>query len=280
MRLSKLLLSGLLAVALLAIMAGTGWNAKKLDTDNIHLRGSGNIAPIAQKIAEIYMQENPGTVVTVTASGTMRGYKALLDATCNIAMTSADWDEKNEKKAKDNEMNLTAHVIAKDALVPIVNSRNSVKSLSLEDLRKIFSGEITNWQQLGGENEPVLLASHDGTSGNYETWKEKVMGTGKIVTPKAKIMASDEMKAYVQQNPGAIGYLGMSYLDNAIKPLAVEGIIASKDSVKNGSYPVVRDLKLYTTQYAPESVAKFIAYFENAEKGQKFVEQAGLLPVQ
>lgn len=279
MRLSKELLLSLAAVLLCNILFISGWNAKQLETENIHLRGSGNVAPIAEKTAEIYMQENPGVVVTVSATGTLRGIKSLIDATCNVAMASADYDEQQAKRAQDNDVTLVEHVIAHDALVPIVNPRNPVSNLTIEQLRQIYSGEITNWQQVGGADEAVIILCHDGTSGNYETWKEKVMGEGKIVTPKAKIMVSDPMKTYVQQNSGAIAFLGLSYIDNTIRPLAVNGIEAKAVNIKNGTYPIIRDLKLYTTQQSPESIKKFVEYMLAPDKGQKFVEQAGVLPV-
>lgn len=279
MRLSKSLILSGAVVLIINILFIAGWNAKQLETNNIHLRGSGNVAPIAAQAAEMFMQENPDIVVTVSSTGTMRGIKSLIDATCNIGMASADYDEGVAKRAKDNDLTLVEHVIAHDALVPIVNPRNPVTGLTVEQLRQLYSGEINNWQQLGGGDEPVIILSHDGTSGNYETWKEKVMGEGKIVTPKAKVMVSGPMKTYVQQNPGVIAFLGLSYIDNTVKPLTVNGIEATAANVKNGSYPIVRDLKLYTTQHSPASIAKFIEYMLAPDKGQKFVEQAGVLPV-
>lgn len=279
MRLSKAFIISLSAVLLFNLLFITGWNAKQLETDNIHLRGSGNVAPLAEKTAEMYMQENPDIVVTVASTGTMRGIKSLIDATCNVAMASADYDEQQAKRAKDNDVTLVEHIIAHDALVPVVNPRNSVTNLTIEQLRQIYSGEITNWQQVGGADEAIIVLCHDGTSGNYETWKEKVMGEGKVVTPKAKVMVSDTMKAYVQQNSGTIAFLGMSYLDTTIKSLAVNGIEAKAANIKNGTYPIIRDLKLYTTQHSPESIKKFVEYMLAPDKGQKFVEQAGVLPV-
>ncbi len=278
MRLSKAFIITLSAVLLFNILFITGWNAKQLETNNIHLRGSGNVAPIAEKTAEMYMKENPDIVVTIASTGTMRGIKSLIDATCNVAMASADYDEQQAKRAKDNDVTLVEHIIAHDALVPVVNPRNSVTNLTIEQLRQIYSGEITNWQQVGGADEAIIVLCHDGTSGNYETWKEKVMGEGKIITPKAKIMVSDLMKAQVQQNSGVIAFLGMSYIDNTIKPVAVNAIEAKAANIKNGTYPIIRDLKLYTTQHSPESIKKFVEYMLAPDKGQKFVEQAGVLP--
>lgn len=279
MRLSKSLIISLAAVLLVNIMFMAGWNAKQLETDNIHLRGSGNVAPIAAQAAEVYMQENPGVVVTVAATGTVRGIKSLIDATCNVAMASAEYDEAQAKRAKDNDLKLEKHVIARDALVPIVNPRNPVSNLTVEQLRQIYSGEISNWQQLGGANEPIIVLSHDGASGNYETWKEKVMGEGKIVTPKAKVMVSGPMKEFVQQNSGAIAFLGLSFIDNTIRPLAVEGIEGKAANIKNGTYPIIRELALYTTQHSPESIHKFVDFMLAPGKGQRFVEQAGVVPV-
>ena len=279
MKLPKIRWIGLMAAAFLALTCGTGWNARQLETDNIHLRGSGNVAIIAEQVAEKFMREHPGTVVTVSSTGTMRGLKSLIDATCNVAMASADSDEAEEKRAKDNAVTLVGHVIGHDALAPIVHPGNSVSNLTKEQLRKIFAGEFVNWQQVGGADEAIIVLSHDGASGNYETWKDKVMQEGKIVTPKAQTMASGAMRDYVRQHPGAIGYLGLSYIDSATKTLAVDGITASQDNVKNGKFPIVRDLKLFTTQHTTAPINKFVDYFLAAEQGQIFVKQAGIIPV-
>ena len=276
---SKITLITLFTLFSLTLTFGTGWNAKRLETDNIHLRGSGNLAPIAQKVAENFMQENPGIVVTVISTGTMRGYKSLIDATSNVGMASAHSDEQLKKRALDNEITIKEQVVALDALVPVVHPGNTISNLTLEQLRKLFSGEITNWNQLGGANEPVIIVSHDGTSGNHETWKEKVIGEGKIVTPRAKIMASDAMRDYIQQTPGAIGYLSLSYQNSPLKFLSVDGVQAQPASIQNNTYPITRALSLCTTQHTSASIHKFIEYFLTSDKGQALVRQAGVIPV-
>ncbi|HWR40552.1 MAG TPA: phosphate ABC transporter substrate-binding protein [Patescibacteria group bacterium] len=279
MRRSKFTIIALFTLLSLTLTFSTGWNAKRLETDTIQLRGSGNLAPIAQKVAENFMQENPGSVVTVLSTGTMRGYKSLIDATSNVGMASAHCDESLKKRAQDNEMTIKEQVVALDALVPVVHPGNTVSNLTLEQLRKLFSGEITNWSQVGGADEPVIIVSHDGTSGNYETWKEKVIGEGKIVTPKAKIMASDAMRDYIQQTPGAIGYLGLSYHNSSLKFLSVDGIKAQPATIQNNTYPIIRTLSLCTTQHTTATINKFIEYFLAADKGQTLVRQAGVIPV-
>lgn len=269
----------LFLMCFLILAYGTGWSAKQLETQSIHMRGSGTIAPIAQQVAEMYMHENPGTTVTVTSIGTMRGIKSLIDATCNVAMASADSDETLKKHAKENDVVMTKHVIAYDALVPIVHPSNGVNNLTVEDLRKLFSGEIVNWQQLGGANLPVIIASYNGSSGNYETWKEEIMKEGKVITATAKILTATTMTKFVQQNPGAIGYVGLPYLDNTVKGLTVEGVGFEATNITNHKYPITRELVLYTTKDSTESVNKFVEYFLRTDKGQQFVKQAGAIPI-
>ncbi len=267
----------LLAVPLIMTLS-TGWSAKQLQTDSIHLRGSGNVAAFTQYVAERYMQDNPSSTVTVENVGTMRGIKSLINATSNIAMASSDSDPEQEKHAKDNNIMLVKHVIAHDALIPAIHQGNGITNLTIEQLRKIFSGEITNWQQLGGPNLPVVVTSYDGSTGNYETWKDKVMGEGKVVSPAAKIMTADNMKTFISQTPGAIGYLALANLDNTVKTLNVEGVRADMGTIKSNTYPITRDLVLYTAKDATGPVNKFIEYFLS-DKGQQFVREAGVLPV-
>lgn len=268
----------LLLVCVLTLAYGTGWSSKQLETQSIHLRGSGTVAPIVQQVAEMYMQENPGATVTVTSIGTLRGIKSLIDATCNVAMASADSSSELTKRAKDNDITLTKHVIAYDALVPIVHPSNGVTNLTIDELRKLFSGEIVNWQQLGGANQPVIIASYNGSSGNYETWKADVMKEGKVITSTAKILAGNTMTKFIQQTPGAIGYVGLPYLDNTVKAVNVEGVSAELGNITNHKYPITRELALYTTKDSTASVDKFVEYVLAADKGQQFVKKAGVIP--
>jgi len=270
---------GLILVCFLVLTYGTGWSSKQLQTESVHVRGSGTVAPIAQQVAEMYMQENPGSIVSVTSVGTMRGIKSLIDATCNVAMASADGNDELTKRAKDNDITMTKHVIAYDALVPIVNPSNGISNLTMDELRKIFSGEIVNWQQLGGANQPIIIASYNGSSGNYETWKDKIMKEGKVITSTAKILSATTMTKFVQQNPGAIGYVGLPYLDNTVKALSVDGVSSEASNVTNHTYPLARELVLYTTKDSTASVNKFVDYFLTTDKGQRFVKQAGVIPV-
>lgn len=278
MRFKDMRLVCLVLMSLLVLTYGTGWSSRQLETNNVHLRGSSNVAGIAQQVAEVYMHENPDIAVTVTSIGTMRGIKSLIDATCNVAMASAESSDEQVKHAKDNDVSMTKHVIAHDALIPIVNPSNSIGNLSIEELRKVFSGEINNWEQLGAANQPISIVSYDGTSGNYETWKDVVMKEGKVVTPTAKIMSANDMKKFVQQNPGAIGYVGLPSLDNTIKTLAVEGVKADENSIKSNTYPICRELVLYTTKDSRESVNNFVKYF-STDKAQEFIKKAGVIPV-
>ncbi|HWR39920.1 MAG TPA: PstS family phosphate ABC transporter substrate-binding protein [Patescibacteria group bacterium] len=275
----KIWLAGLLIVSMLTIAYGTGWSARQLETQSVHLRGSSNVGAIIQPVAELYMREHPGTIVTVTSIGTMRGIKSLIDATCNVAMASADSDDTLKKRAKDNNLTLTKHVIAYDALVPIVNNGNGINNLAMEDLRRLFSGEIVNWQQLGGADLPVIVASYNGSSGNYETWKERVMSERKVVTASANILSTNNMAKFVQQNPGAIGYVALPYLDGTVKPLTVNGISHEVGNITGRQYPIVRELALYTSEGSTQSVNQFVEYVLATDKGQQFVRQAGVIAV-
>jgi phosphate transport system substrate-binding protein len=279
MRLKKIWVGCLLIISVIVLTFSAGWSATRLETENIQIRCSNNLTVIAQQVAESYMRENPGVIVSVSSMGSMRGVKSLINATCNIAMASSDLDDDLKRISTDDNVTVTKHVIAHDALVPIVNNRNTVTNLTVEQLRELFSGEIKNWQQVGGPNEPVIIVSEDGNSGDYATWQEKVMHEGKVVTPQAHFVAtSGAMKEQIAQTPGAIGYVSLAHLDNSTKALTVEGISAKPDTIKSKKYPLMRELIVYTTQNPIASVTKFLDY-SLGEEGQQLITQAGVIPM-
>jgi phosphate transport system substrate-binding protein len=191
-------------------------------------------------------------------------------------MASAEVNAELASRAAGEGINLVKNVVAYDAIVPFVHPDNPVSSLTLEQLRMIYTGEITNWKDVGGTDAEIVLATRNLNSGTYEGWKLLVIGEDAILPQSAVALDSIPERVFVSQNVNAIGYCAMNYIDNTIKPLAVDGVRASAASLEDGSYPLKRDLILYTEDDASPDITRFVDYVK--QNGAEFV-QAGVFPV-
>jgi len=244
---------------------------------SVHIRGAGTVMSLIQYSAEEYMSENPNVIISVSGGGTDRGIKSLIDGTSQIAMASSEINEELLLFAEEKGVTLVKHAVAYDAIVPVVNPDNPVSSLSKEQLRKIYTSGITNWKEVSGKDLPIDLTTRNLGSGTYEGWKHLVIGKEAVMSPRAIPMESRPLRKYISENPDAIGYFAFSYIDNSIKPLAVNGILASYESIKSGKYPLKRELILYTREDASAEIINFIEYVKEATP--KFAEAAGVFPI-
>lgn len=263
----------LVLAAVLVFGVSTAFSEK-----NIVVKGSTTVLPIAQKAVEVYVKKYPGVNISLSGGGSGDGIKALIDGITHIANSSRELKPEEEAKAKAKNVNPVAHIIAYDAVVPIVHPSNKVKSLTLDQLSQIYQGNIRNWQEVGGDNLPIVVVSRDSSSGTFETWGHIVM-KGARVTPRALMQASNgAVIQAVAKNKYAIGYVGMGYLNQMVKPLAVDGISASVETVRAKKYPVSRPLYMYTNGKPKDEVASFIDFILSKE-GQKLVKELGFVPV-
>jgi phosphate transport system substrate-binding protein len=244
---------------------------------SIHIRGAETVMSLIQYSAEEYMSGNPNAIISVSGGGTKRGIKSLIDGTSQIAMASSEIDEELLLFAEEKDVTLVKHIVAYDAIVPIVNLNNPVSNLSKEQLRKIYTSKITNWKEVSGKDLPIALTTRNLSSGTYEGWKLLVIGKEAVISPHAIPMESNPLRKYISENPEGIGYCAFSYIDNSIKPLTVNGILASSESIKSGKYPLKRELMLYTRDDASADIINFIEYVKEATP--KFAEATGVFPL-
>lgn len=246
---------------------------------NIVIKGSTTVLPVAQKVAEAYMKENPDVSISISGGGSGNGIKAIIDGTTDIANSS--------RFIKDNEVQLATtkgfypvpFAVAYDCIVPVVHPSNSVKDLTLDQLKAIYKGEIKNWDQVGGPSQPVVVISRDTSSGTYEVWEEKIMKKERVY-PGALLQASNGAVAQaVAKNKNAIGYVGVGYINNDLKPVTVNGVVGSAETTLNGKFPISRPLYMFTNKWPMDDIAKFINYVLHPEKGQKLVKDAGFVPL-
>ncbi len=264
----------------LAVFATFGLGAAPaFAAERVVVSGSTTVLPIMQKAVEAFMKKNPEVAIEVSGGGSGNGLKALIDKTCDIAMASREIKNQEVEAAKAADVEPTQHVIALDAVLPIVNPKNPVPGLTIEQLRGIFAGKITNWKEVGGQDGKIVVVSRDTSSGTYETWQELVLGKETRVFAGALMQASSgAVMQAVSGNPRAIGYDGIGYVNNSVKPLPVNGVIGSVDTVRNKTYPISRKLFVYSNSEPKGSVADFIAFIKGPE-GQALVKDAGFVPL-
>jgi phosphate transport system substrate-binding protein len=264
--------------AVFAIVALTLVSGVSFAGSSIVIKGSTTVLPIAQGTLEAFMKKHPDVQMSLSGGGSGEGIKALIDKTTDIATSSREIKKEEVELAKTKGINPVANVVANDAIVPVVNQKNKVKNLSIDQLSQIYQGKITNWKEVGGDDLKIVVISRDSSSGTFESWDHFVMKKAKVA-PQAQMLASNgAIVTAIAKNRYAIGYLGIGYVNKSVKPLQVDGITASIATALSKEYPMSRELYMYTDGDATGDVAKYIAFVKSAE-GQKIVVKEGFVPL-
>ncbi len=248
------------------------------------VKGSDTLLPLTQELAEQYLEKHPESEIIVTGGGSGVGIAALPENTTDIAMASRRI--KFGEKMKFAEIGLDARevIVAYDALAVVVNPSNPVDSLTREQLEAIFRGKITNWKEVGGEDWKIVVYSRETSSGTYEFFKESVLDNKNYMSSILSMPATGAIIQSVKQTKGAIGYIGLAYLNRFVKPLSVSydgGRHYAEPSVRtaaDGSYPIVRPLYYYYDAEKESIVSPFVSYVLSDE-GQASVLEQGFVPV-
>ena len=231
------------------------------------IKGSTTVLPIAQKVAEAYMQEHPETKISISGGGSGNGIKAIIDGTTDIADSSRFIKDKEVKLAVEKGGYPVPFSVAYDCIVPVVHPSNPVQDLTLAQLKAIYTGEVKNWQQVGGPDRKIVVISRDTSSGTYEVWEQKVMAKERVF-PGALLQASNGAVAQaVAKNKNAVGYIGIGYLNDDVKATTVNGIPGSATTTLNGTFAISRPLYMFTNKWPTGDVAKFINYVLHPQKG-------------
>lgn len=246
--------------------------------DSIVIKGSTTVLPVAQGTLEAFMKANPGVQMSLSGGGSGEGIKALIDKTTDIATSSREIKDKEVELSKTKGVNPVAHVVAFDAIIPVVHPKNKVSNLTVDQLSQIYQGNITNWKEVGGDDLKIVVISRDSSSGTFESWDHFVMKKAKV-TPRAQMLASNgALVTAVSKNKYAIAYLGIGYVNKSVKPLQVNGVTASVQTAMSKDYPFSRELYMYTNGEPQGQVAKYIAFVKSPE-GQKIVAKEGFVPL-
>jgi len=246
---------------------------------NLVVKGSTTVLPIAQKIAEEYMKQNPDTKISISGGGSGNGIKALIDASTDIADSSRFIKDNEVKLAIERDIYPVPFAVAYDCIVPVVHPTNTLTNITMGQLKDIYMGNIKNWKEIGGPDRPIVVISRDTSSGTYEVWEEKVMEKERVY-PGALLQASNGAVAQaVAKNKNAVGYIGIGYLNQDVKGLSVNSIKGPVESTLNGTYPSSRPLSMLTPGWPKGETLNFINFVLHPEKGQKYVGNAGYVPL-
>lgn len=243
----------------------------------IVVEGSTTVLPIAQRAAEVFMDNNPQMDISVRGGGSGVGIASLLAGTCDIADSSRPIKEKELDDAVSRGRDPKANVIAMDGIAVIINPSNPLKALTKKQLKDIYTGKISSWSALGGSGK-IVAVSRDSSSGTFEAFGELALDKEKV-RPDALMEASNQAVAsVVAKTPGAIGYVGIGYINDSVKALELNGVYPSKETVLRNRYPLSRPLFMYTNGKPAGDCKAFIDFIMSKE-GQVLVEKEGYVPL-
>lgn len=238
------------------------------------IKGSTTVLPIAQKATEAYMALHPDTVITLSGGGSGNGIKAIIDGTATIGNSSRFIKDKEVKQAVDQNVFPVPHRIALDCIVPVVHKDNPVADLSRKQIQDIYTGKITNWKDVGGPDMKIVVISRDSSSGTFEAWKDLALD-GERATPAALTQPSNGgLVTQIGGTKGAIGYIALGYITPDIKVVAVDGVMGSEQTAKNGRYSISRPLYMFTAGWPQGETLDFINFLLSP-KGQALVREVG-----
>jgi phosphate transport system substrate-binding protein len=258
--------------------------------NSIQIKGSDTMVNLGQAWAERYMEINPADFVAVTGGGSGTGLSSLISGTCDIAMSSRNIKQKEIDLARQKGIEPNEIKVALDGLAVVVNHSNPVDKLTLAQLADIFTGRFSNWREVGGNDEKIVVLSREVNSGTHVYFKEHVLRKNNSLSkeefsPSALLLSSSQAIAdEVAGNPAAIGYYGMGYISAKQKPVAIardeqsEYVSPIIENVVNGTYPISRPLFLYTNGEPQGAVKKFID-FALSKEGQEIVLKTDFVPI-
>ena len=275
-----ILLSCVLAVGLFAGCSNTqtenpgqdsGKEEQKL-SGSVATDGSTSMEEVINGLGEAFTTENPGVKFTYNPTGSSSGITAVSEGRCDIGLSS--------RALKDEEAaTLTGTTLALDGIAVIVNKNNPVSDLSLEQIAKIYTGEITNWSQVGGQDGEIVLIGREAGSGTRDGF-ESITETEDLCKYRQELTSTGDVIATVSQNPLAIGYASLSAVDDAIKALTVGGVAPTEATVQDGSYVIQRPFVLVTrTGEELSDVAQAFFDYITSDAASSVISDMGAVPV-
>src|SRR5690349_12759155 len=248
--------------------------------DTIVIKGSDTLgAKLVPQLAEQFKSEHPGTTFDIAAEGSATGFAALIDKTAAIGMASRPAKPEEIANGKAKGVDMKEMTVAYDGIAVIVNTANSIKSLTKKQVEQIFTGEVTDWSAVSGSGGKISVYTRNTSSGTYAEFKELAMKKRDYARDSQKLAGNEQIASEVAKNPNGVGYVGLAYTKaSGIKVVAIDGATPSKESVLGKAYPYARPT-FYYTNGEPTGLAKQFVDFTVSDAGQKIVEQVGFVPI-
>lgn len=248
--------------------------------DNLTIKGSDTLgAKLVPQLAEEFKAQHPGTNFDIAAEGSTTGFAALIDKTAAIGMASRPAKPEEISAAAAKGVTLKSTTVAYDGIAVIVNSGNTVNSLTKRQVEQIFTGEVTDWSAAGGTAGKISTYTRNTSSGTYSEFKELAMKKRDYAPDSQKLAGNEQIASEVGKNKNGVGYVGLAYSKApGVKVVAIDGASPSKESVLGKTYPYARPT-FYYTDGDPKGAAKEFLDFTLSDAGQKIVEQVGFVPI-
>ncbi len=287
----------LLAVSLLSLTAcadnspSAAINSSGNDNSYIENKGSDTIVNLALAWAEAYQELRPNISVSVTGGGSGTGISALINGTTDVANASRKIKPEEIESIQESGVDPVEFIIARDAIAILVHRDNPIDSLTLQQISDIYSGNINYWSEIGGEKRPIVRLSRETNSGTHVYFLEQVLRLGDksnqtLFSQDTLLLPSSEViSAEIRDNPNAIGYDGLGYVTEDMKVVAVAKendltpVLPSIESVNNNTYPISRNLYMYTAGEPPIIIMEYLDWIQSPE-AQFIVIELGFVPLE
>ncbi len=239
-------------------------------SQSITVAGSTSVQPFAEKLAEIYMEVNPETIVNVQGGGSTAGITSCRSGAAQVGTCS--------RELRDEEKDLHRIVIAHDGIAIIVHPGNSITNLSIEQLQGIFTGRVRSWSELGWVNKPIHFVTREEGSGTRDAFEHLVMGK-KEISDEALVQDSNgSVREIIANDPQAIGYISFGLVNHQVKTLSVNSVVPSLKTIKDKQYQLTRPFLFVTQGQTSAATKKFIDFVLGAD-GQRILEHEGLIGI-
>ena len=264
----------IIVVMSLMVVVGlfTACNANPGLNGTVTVGGSTSVEGVVLSAIEIFNEKNPNITITYDPTGSSTGVKSAVSGDYDIGLAS-----RNVKPSETEELKAKGTVFAIDGIAIVVNNNNAVADLSIEQIANIANGTIKNWKDLGGADAPIVLIGREAGSGTRDGF-ESIVGVDECVYEQA-LTSTGAVIGAVSQNPNAIGYASLSAVDEKIKAITIEGVVASEETIKDGSYKVQRNFNFVTIEGKKLSPSAQAFYdFLLSSDADELIKNAGAVP--
>ncbi|MFW6304952.1 MAG: phosphate ABC transporter substrate-binding protein [Candidatus Saliniplasma sp.] len=272
---SKMMVFGLVGILLVASVLMAGCTEEDDGVNEVTATGSSTVLPIAETAAEEFNNEHDDIQVSVSGGGSGYGINAIIEGTADIGMASRDIKQSEIDKVPD----VVENTVARDGLAIIVSKTvydEGIQDLTQQQVIDIYSGDITNWDELGGPDEDIYVVERADTSGTYGTFMD-LLGLDETVAQSTEQENAD-VKSTVGNTDYGIGYVGMGYVGDDTPAVALDGVELSRENIEKGDYPLQRGLHMYTNGEPTGAVKEYIDFIMS-DRGQEIVVDTGFIPL-